>query len=129
MIDKIADLITRIRNAGMRGKSDCLVPHSAFKMNFLKILQKIGYISSFKIVDNSVIKKNIIVELKYFHNKHVISSIKKISKSGCRVYMSNSDILLKYKNMPGKVIVSTSFGMKSIDELNNLGGEVICYVE
>ena len=124
MNDSIADMLTRIRNAILRGHKDVIVPLSKVKVNILHVLKEKGYISSFEILDN-----NIKVVLKYKGGINKISGIKRISKPSLRVYSSGKNIP-KVLNGMGINIVSTPEGIISDDiaRKRNLGGEIICRV-
>lgn len=125
MTDPIADLLTRIRNGNMAGKSSVDIPFSNIKAEILRVLKTEGFISDY-IQDN----RNLRVYLKYTETgKRVISEIKRISKPGCRVYSSTAD-LPKVLNGLGVAIVSTPKGVLTDREARqaNVGGEVMCTV-
>jgi len=98
MLDPIADLLTRIRNAGLANHEATRAPYSKMKHKVLELIKEEGYI-----------KKT------------------KVSKPGCRVYRRCKDIP-KVKNGLGVSIVSTSKGVVTDREARrlNIGGEVIC---
>jgi small subunit ribosomal protein S8 len=128
--DPIADMLAKIRNAGMAKYEKIDVPSSKLKLEIVKILKVEGYVKNFKkmiITDNlSIIR----VYLKYDNSiLPIIHGIEKISKPGRRVYTG-------YKDMPrvfngyGTIIISTSIGVttgkKAIEK--KVGGEIICTV-
>ena len=129
MTDPMADLLTRIRNAGMAGHAKLDVPSSNLKVAVANVLQEQGYLKNFKVISDS--KQGILrIFLKYDENqKPVIHEIKRISKPGCRVYVTKEDIP-KVKNGLGVAVLSTSKGV--MDDVSarreNIGGEVICTV-
>ena len=94
IIDPVADMIVRIKNANSRKHKTVLMPHSKLKMEILAIIKKEGYISEFKIVENeqNKVKKEILVTLKYKGNERVITDIKRVSKPGLRIYTSVTSI-------------------------------------
>lgn len=126
--DPIADMLTRIRNAGRAGHETCEIPASRLKKNIADILVEEGYIQSVEEKEGQV-QGVLLVTLKYFDHKPVISGISRISKPGLRVYADA-------KNMPqvlgglGIAIVSTSHGVMTDRKARkeNVGGEVLAYV-
>ncbi|MDR3356559.1 MAG: 30S ribosomal protein S8 [Spirochaetaceae bacterium] len=127
--DPVADMLTKLRNAGMAKHEKVDVATSRLKLEIVKILKTEGYIRNFKKVTQGGI--NIIrVFLKYDEEAGpVIHGIKKVSKPGRRVYAG-------YKSMPrvfngfGTLIVSTSSGVTTGKKAaeKKVGGEVICMV-
>jgi len=127
--DPIADMLTKIRNAGMAKHEKVDIPTSKLKLEIVKILKTEGYIKNFKKVNQDG-ANTIRVFLKYDDAAGpVIHGIDKVSKPGRRVYTG-------YKNMPrvyngyGTLIVSTSIGVttgkKAVEK--KVGGEIICTV-
>jgi len=130
MNDIIADALTRIRNAAMRKLEVTTLIHSNTVEAVCNVLKEKDYIEEFKVVDTDPKKKTITVTLKYDDNdKSVISEIKRISKSGRRMY-ANASNLKSFKNGYGTIIVSTNKGVIANDEAykQNVGGELICSV-
>jgi len=128
MTDPISDMLTRIRNAQAVLHKTVVIPFSKFKFSLAEILEKeglIGEISTQGRKTNKVIK----IELKYNNNKPVISSIKRVSKQGQRIYIKK-DELKPIRQGYGFVIISTSQGLMTNNEANKkgLGGELICEV-
>jgi len=129
MSDIIADGLTRIRNASMRGMEVTKLNYSRLMEDVLKVFQDKGYIESYKVIEDGN-KKFINVTLKYDENgDSVINEIKRISKPGRRVYKGYEDIK-KFKNGFGTLVVSTNKGVLANDEAYKLkvGGEVICSI-
>ena len=127
--DPIADLLTRIRNANQMRYNEVVVPSSKMKLEIVKILEREGFIASYKIEKNEV-QDNIILTLKYGKNKErVISGLKRISKPGLRVYAKAEEIPTVLNGL-GIAIVSTSKGVMTGKEARkeNLGGEVLAYI-
>ena len=129
VLDPIADMLTRIRNANTNKHDSVLVPQSKTKLAIAEILKSEGYIVDYKtsVVDNV---KMIEITLKYGPNgEKVIQGLKRISKPGLRIY-ANADQLPKVLNGLGIAIVSTNKGIitdKNARKLN-VGGEVLAYV-
>jgi len=129
MNDIIADGLTRIRNAAMRGLEVTKLNHSKLMEAVLKVFEEKGYIESFKVIEDGN-KKFINVTLKYDENGNsVIREVKKVSKPGRRVYKGYEDIK-RFKNGYGTLVVSTSKGVLPNDEAykEKVGGEVICSI-
>jgi small subunit ribosomal protein S8 len=130
MNDIIADALTRIRNASMRKLETTSLLHSNTVEAVCNVLKEKEYIEDYKVVDTDPKKKTIAVTLKYDDNDNsVINEIKRLSKSGRRVYKNASE-LKSFKNGYGTIIVSTNKGVIANDEAykQNVGGEVLCSV-
>ena len=129
VLDPIADMLTRIRNANTNKHASVLVPQSKTKVAIAEILKNEGYIVDYttSVVENV---KMIEITLKYGPNgEKVIQGLKRISKPGLRIY-ANAEQLPKVLNGLGIAIVSTSKGIvtdKNARKLN-VGGEVLAYV-
>jgi small subunit ribosomal protein S8 len=129
MTDPVADMLTRIRNAGMAKHQKVDIPSSNLKVNLANLLRNEGFIKNYKLISDN--KQGILrVYLKYIDEKDpVINEIKRISKPGGRVYV-NSDRIHKVKNGLGVAILSTSKGIitdKTAREIG-VGGEILCTV-
>jgi small subunit ribosomal protein S8 len=127
--DPIADLLTRIRNALTAHHDTVTVPFSKIKKSISDILVDEGYIKSAEPIDVDG-HKNILIVLKYGAKyERVITSLKRISKPGLRIYCGCED-LPKVLGGLGIAIISTSKGVMSDKNarVNNLGGEVLAYV-
>lgn len=128
--DKIADLLTRIRNAVMAGHRFVEVPSSKLKVGIVKVLKENGFILNYKVVENK--PQNILkIALRYHPQTKVpaIRALVRVSTPGLRKYSSVED-LPRILNGMGIVILSTPKGIisdKQARELN-VGGEVLCYV-
>ena len=129
VLDPIADMLTRIRNANTNKHDTVVIPQSKTKLAIAEILKVEGYIVDYKTVDSEQ-GKMIEVTLKYGPNgEKVIQGLKRISKPGLRIY-SNAEQLPQVLNGLGIAIVSTSKGIitdKNARKLN-VGGEVLAYV-
>jgi len=128
--DPIADYLTRVRNAIRANHKVVSIPASNLKKEITKILFDQGYILSYKFEDDTV-QGTIKIALKYTkeNNESVITNISRISKPGLRKYSGSTD-LPRVLNGLGIAIVSTSKGVMTAKQARteNVGGEVICYV-
>ena len=120
MNDLIADALTRIRNAAMRKLEVTTLVHSSTVEAVCNVLKEKEYIEDSKVVEvEGSPKKTITVTLKYDDNDNtVINELKRISKSGRRVYKNASE-LKSFKNGYGTIIVSTNKGIISMMKLIN----------
>lgn len=128
MSDPIADMLTRIRNGQMAGKSDVMVPSSKQKKAVCEVLAKEGYITGYAAVGDEG-KEQLRVTLKYHHGVPVIDTIKRVSRPGLRIYRAK-DELPRVMGGLGIAVVSTSKGVMTdrAARAQSLGGEVICVV-
>nr|AZL93008.1 ribosomal protein S8 [Peronospora effusa]AZL93059.1 ribosomal protein S8 [Peronospora effusa] len=121
--DTLSNLFSKIKNGYLAKKSKIVQQKSKQSINILNILVKEGFIKSYKI--NS--KNQLDIYLKYRKNKAVIIEIKRLSKPGKRLYITNKDL---YKNKKGFYIISTSVGILTDLQAKklNVGGELICKI-
>lgn len=128
LTDPLGDMLTRIRNAQMRGQTKVVTPASKLRRRVLEVLQSEGYIRGYMEVEQSG-HRNIEIELKYYEGEPVISEIRRVSKPGRRVYSSVGDIPL-VRNGLGISILSTSKGVMSDNRARQekVGGEILCRV-
>jgi small subunit ribosomal protein S8 len=126
--DAIADMLTRIRNAGNAGHATVEIPASNLKKAIAQILLDEGYINGFDVKEDSK-QGTIIVTLKYAGKKHAISGIKRISKPGLRTYADKENLPYVLGGM-GIAIISTSKGVVTDKAARKMGvgGEVLAYV-
>ncbi len=127
--DPLGDMLTRIRNGQMRGKSKVATPGSNLRRRVLDVLQAEGYIRGYAEVAFDNGRKEFEIELKYFEGTPVIREIKRVSKPGRRVYTAVTDLPSVYNGL-GISILSTPKGVMP-DHLareENVGGEVLCQV-
>ena len=129
MNDPIGDMLTRIRNAQMRGKSTVSTPASKLRVWVLDVLADEGYIRGYEKSSSDDGHGAIEISLKYFDGIPVIRELKRISKPGRRVYLGVKDIPQVRQGL-GVSIVSTPQGVMSDANARakNVGGEVICTV-
>jgi small subunit ribosomal protein S8 len=129
MTDPIADMLSRIRNAITAGHKTTRIPSSGFKVELARILKEQGYVSDWKITEDSG-RKTISVDLAYTSNKEsVIKEIKRISKPSRRVYVNRTEIP-RVKGGLGICVLSTSKGIMTGSEARSqgIGGELICSI-
>ena len=129
MSDPISDYLTRIRNAHMASKPWVDIPSSSLKIRISYILKEEKFIRDYILIKDD--KQNILrLYLKYdFNNQPVIHGIKRISKPGCRKYISSVE-KSRVLNGMGISIVTTSKGVMSDKKAKklNVGGELLCQV-
>jgi small subunit ribosomal protein S8 len=128
MMDPIADMLTRIRNAQLVGKTTVAIPSSKVKGAIAKVLADEGYIEGFVVKANEG-KPEIEIALKYYAGHPVIERIERVSRPGLRVYRGAHDIP-KVMNGLGVAIVSTPRGVMTdrMARASGVGGEVLCIV-
>ncbi|MBZ0123418.1 MAG: 30S ribosomal protein S8 [Roseovarius sp.] len=129
MNDPIGDMLTRIRNAGLRGKSTVMVPASKMRVRVLEVLADEGYIRGFEDSTDGRGHPAIEISLKYFEGTPAIREMKRVSKPGRRVYAGAKDLPSVRQGL-GVSIVSTPQGVMSDANARaaNVGGEVLCTV-
>lgn len=129
MTDPIGDMLTRIRNGIMAGKTEVKSPASRPRQRILDVLEREGYILGYDYIEAENNKAELSIQLKYVDGMSVISTINRVSKPGRRVYSSVND-LPRVHNGLGISIVSTPKGVLSDAEARdgNVGGEVLCTV-
>ena len=127
--DPLGDMLTRIRNAQLRGKSSTLTPASKLRAWVLDVLQSEGYIRGYETATDADGKPAIKIELKYYDDEPVIREIKRVSTPGRRVYAGVNDIPTVRQGL-GIAIVSTPKGVMSDAQArtDNVGGEVLCTI-
>jgi small subunit ribosomal protein S8 len=128
--DPIADYLTRLRNAIKANHRVVEIPSSKIKKEITKVLYEKGYIQSYRFDDSSV-QGTIKIALKYnpATKQSAIVNLERVSKPGLRKY-SHVENLPRVLNGLGIAILSTSKGVMTEKEsrLQNVGGEVLCYV-
>ncbi|ABA77876.1 30S ribosomal protein S8 [Rhodobacter sphaeroides] len=127
--DPLGDMLTRIRNAQLRGKSTVSTPASRLRAWVLDVLQAEGYIRGYEKKETENGQGELVISLKYFEGTPVIRELKRVSKPGRRVYMATKD-LPSVRNGLGVSIISTPKGVMSDASARsaNVGGEVLCTV-
>ncbi len=128
--DPIADFLTRIRNAQMANHRIVEIPASNLKKRMTEILYDKGYILKYKFEDDN--KQGVIkIALKYdpTTKEPAIKTLERVSRPGLRTYSKPAEFK-RVKNGLGVAILSTSKGVMTDKEakLQNVGGEVLCYI-
>ena len=128
--DPIADMLTRIRNAGSARHETVDVPNSKMKKAIAEILLEEGYIKSFQLIDDGT-QGVIRITLKYQgpSKTPVLLGLRRVSKPGLRIYSSSEDMPKVLKGI-GTAIVSTSQGVMTDKKARkeHVGGEVLAFV-
>ena len=136
MTDPIADMLTRIRNAAAVKKTEVSLPYSKIKLAIAKILEREGWIARAELIKSPALSKNqsagfdeLKLTLKYEGKKPKISSLKRISRPGLRIYVP-TEKLPRVLNGLGIAIISTSQGLMTGKEakIKKVGGEVLCEI-
>jgi len=132
--DPIADMLTRIRNGMVNNHSVVAVPASIIKSEIARILKEEGYIDDYEVAEGSnPLHKVLRIKLKYVgdrrHRKSVITTLKRVSRPGRRVYKQKKEIPWVLSGM-GIAILSTPKGVMTGQKARrqNVGGEVLCKV-
>jgi len=131
VIDPIADMLTRIRNASMARHSQAAMPGSKVREAIAKILKEEGFIQDYEILPGKV-GSTLLIHLKYTRDRHprpVINDLQRVSRPGRRAYYQKQDIPWVRSGL-GITIVSTSKGVMTGRQARRLGvgGEVLCNV-
>ena len=126
--DLIADCFTIIRNAVMAKKENADIPSSNSMKSIVEILKTEGYIDNYRQIEHKS-QRLLRVYLKYLAGKSAIRNIRKISKSGLRVYVRHDKIPRVLRGR-GIAVISTSKGIVTDTQAKELGvgGEVIAYI-
>ncbi len=131
--DPIADMLTRIRNAGQRRHSEVRLPSSKMKEAIARILAEEGYIESYEVARDAVVPELRVV-LKYKQQGTrvrllAIGGLRRVSRPSRRVYVG-SDEIPNTRGGLGVCVVSTSQGVMTGREAKrrNLGGEFLCEI-
>ena len=127
--DPIADMLTRIRNAGSARHETVDIPNSKMKKAIAEILLEEGYIKSFQLIDDGT-QGIIRVTLKYNPGKEkVITGLRRVSKPGLRVYAGAEELPQVLRGL-GIAIISTSKGIMTDKKARaqHVGGEVLAFV-
>lgn len=130
MTDPIADMLTRLRNAGKVHHTTVTLPYSRIKMAVAHILEREGYLS--RVTESGEgIERVISMDLKYIDGGKTahIRGLRRISKPGRRMYVRSTDIP-RVNSGTGIAIISTSRGILSDKEARQakVGGEILCEI-
>jgi small subunit ribosomal protein S8 len=130
MSDPIADMLTRIRNAGRAGHKRVDIPASKLKLEIARILEKEKFIANYKFMDDDGPQGLIRVYMKYTPDEEpVITGLQRVSKPGLRKYCGAQEVPRIFGGM-GVSILSTSRGIMTGREAKKagVGGEILCSV-
>lgn len=124
--DHISDMITRINNASAMHKKTVSMPHTKVLEAIAKVLLDEKYIAKLEVKGEGVTDKELVITLSYKEDVAAISSIKRISKPGVRIYKRIDNLKPVLSGM-GTAIVSTSKGIMSLRQakIAKIGGEVL----
>jgi small subunit ribosomal protein S8 len=132
--DPIADMLTRIRNGAMAGHSVVAMPSSKVKEEIARILQEEGYLEGYDVVNGKADGSKVLrLQLKYIGERHhrrpIITDLQRVSKPGCRVYTSKTEIPWVLSGI-GIAILSTPKGIMTGQRARRVGvgGEILCKV-
>lgn len=129
MTDPIADMLTRIRNAGMAKFTSLEMPVSKMKVRVVRLLKSEGYVTDFQI-KSAKVQGVLKIDLKYDqHSRKAITGLRRVSKPGRRVYVK-SDKIPKVMSGLGVGIISSSKGIITDKQARSMGigGELICEI-
>ena len=129
MTDPLADMLTRIRNAGMVKFETVEMPLSKVKTGVAAILKKEGFINDYQVLDTDT-QGVLRIEMKYDqNNERITTNLKRVSKPGRRIYVKH-DQIPKVMSGLGIAIISTSKGIFTDKEARSMkiGGELLCEV-
>jgi small subunit ribosomal protein S8 len=128
--DPIADMLTRIRNAARAKHPRVDMPSSKLKVEVARILKDEGYLTNFKVVEETKTKKTLRVFLRYTpERRSVITDLRRVSRPGSRRYVGKTDIRAVVGGL-GISIVSTPRGVMTGQSARKegVGGELLCEV-
>jgi len=128
MQDPLSDMLTRVRNAQMAGKTSVAMPGSKLKAAVAQVLKDEGYVADYAAsVEDG--KPRLSIELKYHDGKPVIAEIDRISRPGLRKYSGKGELPTVRAGL-GVAIISTSQGVMTdrAARAAGVGGEVLCTV-
>jgi small subunit ribosomal protein S8 len=134
VIDPIADMLTRIRNAVSAGHTLVAMPSSKLKIEIAKIMKDEGFLEGFDIAESELAAQKVLrLKIKYVGERRerrpVISGIERVSKPGRRIYTKKQDIPWVLSGI-GVAIISTPKGVMTGTRARQLGvgGEILCKV-
>jgi small subunit ribosomal protein S8 len=134
IVDPIADMLARIKNAQLSRKDEVYIPHSKIKEKIVDILKREGYIEDYVVSEKNKkgTQETLIIKLKYLddrNRKPAISGLRRVSKPGRRIYANVENIPYVRKGL-GTAILSTNKGILTDAEARQkrVGGEVLLYV-
>ena len=134
VIDPIADMLTRIRNAVMSGQALTAMPLSKVKVEIAKILKEEGFLENFEVADGELPSQKVLrLKIKYIgerrERKPVLTGLERVSRPGRRIYTKKQEIPWVLSGI-GVAILSTPKGIMTGQRARQLGvgGEILCKV-
>lgn len=123
-MDKVGDLLIRIKNSYMASRKEAVVPNSKLTVAILEVLKDEGFIKSYTIDG-----RNVLLELKYENRQPALTDVKRISKPGRRVYKGSNSLPRVFEGL-GIAIISTPKGIMTDIQAREegVGGEVMAFV-
>jgi small subunit ribosomal protein S8 len=129
MTDPVADMLTRIRNAGRAGHPETTLPSSRLKLAIARVLKDEGFIDDAQ-VEAADGKARLRIKLRYgAEGQLLIDGLRRVSRPSCRVYVQAAEIP-KVRNGLGISVLSTNKGVMSDRNAReqHVGGEILCEV-
>jgi small subunit ribosomal protein S8 len=129
MTDPIADMLTRIRNAGMAQHVEASCPSSKMKLAIADVMKEAGFLSDVR-VETREGHEVLVMGIRYYSSgKALIGGVRRVSRPGRRIYVS-ADEVPKVRNGLGLALISTSKGILSDQAAReaSVGGELVCEV-
>ena len=129
LTDPIADMLTRVRNAGQVRQTHVVMPSSKIKADIARILKDEGFIRNYEIIQDGV-QPTLRIWLKYTERKEpVISGLDRVSRPGRRVYSGRRELPRVMSGL-GIAIVSTPLGVMTDEQARrrHVGGEIVCRI-
>ncbi len=129
MTDPIADMLTRIRNAGTARHNLTSCPSSRQKLAIARVLERAGFVGAVKVEAREG-HPCLVIGIRYDDGgRPLIDGIQRVSRPGRRVYVDKSSVP-RVRNGLGLAVLSTSRGILSDREAREqkLGGELLCEV-
>lgn len=125
VVDPIADLVNRLKNAGRAGQKETAIPFSKMKYSISELLQREGFVGAISEKGKGV-KRDLVVELNYNGKNPRITDVKRVSKPSRRLYTSVKEII-PVKNGRGRMILSTPKGIMTGSQAREagVGGEIL----
>jgi small subunit ribosomal protein S8 len=129
MTDTIADMLIRIKNAYLARHDTVALPLSKTKLAVAQVLVEAGYLTDVKVEKTKLGQDNLVLTLHYITGAPALTNLKRVSKPGCRVYVSRAEIPAVLHDY-GLAILSTSAGIMSGAKAKKkgVGGELLCEV-
>lgn len=129
MTDPVADMLTRIRNAGRAGHPETTLASSRMKLAIARVLEQEGFIEGVR-VETALGKPILRIRLRYGDDGQLlIDGIRRVSRPSRRVYVRAASVP-KVRNGLGISVLSTNKGVMSDRSAReqHVGGEILCEV-